>query len=42
MCEDFVRVVPKVDLVHHFYIPRIEDKSLSGNISRIPREKREY
>jgi hypothetical protein len=41
LCKDFAKVIPNVDLFRHFYIPRIEDKSLSGNVSWIPRGKKE-
>ena len=39
LCENFVGVVPNVDLFRHFFIPWIEDKSLSDSVTWIPREK---
>ena len=39
LCENFVGVAPNVDLFRHFFVPRIEDKSLSGSVTWIPRAK---
>ena len=32
-CENFFVITPNVDLFHHFFVPRVEDKSLSGSMT---------
>jgi hypothetical protein len=39
LCENFVGVVPNVDLFRHFFVPRIEGDALSGSVTWIPRAK---
>jgi hypothetical protein len=37
LCENFLGIVPNVALFQHFFIPRIEEDSLSGSVTWIPR-----
>lgn len=37
LCENFVGIAPNVALFRDFFIPRVEDDALSGNVTCIPR-----